>query len=131
MKLIYVAGPYSGKGYSEIHDNIKRAEALSLKLWRLGWSVITPHLNTYHMEQYEDIAYETWLTGDLEQVRRCDAIIVLKNYEHSKGTMGEIEFCKAMSIPIFYESEGVPGPRDLEEKWIVRRSQVLSSAQVG
>jgi hypothetical protein len=33
---------------------------------------------------------------------RCDAMIVVPNWEHSKGTQGEIYEAERLEIPIFY-----------------------------
>ena len=117
MKLIYVAGPYSGNGtYSNIEDNIRHAEQVSLKLLQKGWAVITPHKNTAHYEFWEDfIGYDhkKWLDMSLEILKRCDAIIVLKGYELSKGTLEEIKFAKEHKILLFYEVNGIPDlPRE-------------------
>jgi len=118
MKLIYVAGKYTGKTYSEIDDNIRKAEALSIKLFREGWAVITPHKNMAHYEIYEDdtLDYHTWLDADFEMLKRCDAIIFLKNWYESPGSREEHDFSEKEEIPIFYEKNGLPSPDDLTEK---------------
>jgi hypothetical protein len=46
MKLVYVAGPYRGKGEWEVVQNIRRAETLALAVWKLGAACICPHKNT-------------------------------------------------------------------------------------
>lgn len=39
----------------------------------------------------------------LSQLRKCDFVYVLKNWEDSKGVKIEIERAKELNIPIFYE----------------------------
>ena len=39
----------------------------------------------------------------LSQLRKCDFMYVLKNWEDSKGVKIEIEQTKKLNIPIFYE----------------------------
>ena len=118
MKLIYVAGPYTGKSYSEIDDNIMKAEDVSIMLFTKGWNVFTPHKNTSHYERYEGVAgldYHTWIETTKDMLRRCDAIIMMKEWERSSGSKDELEFATAMKIPIYYEKDGLPNASDLEQ----------------
>lgn len=133
--LIYVSGPYQGKTWSAIEDNIQKAEHASVQLLKLGWAVITPHKNTSHYEKYTPYlphTYEFYLSRDFEIIRRCDAIFVLKDsfeqdfinayksigevaYKNkcfllSEGTRQEILFCEENDILIFYELDGFPSP---------------------
>jgi len=101
MKLVYVAGPFRGPNHWAIAENIRRAEALALEVWRLGASCICPHLNTAHFQGV--LPDDVWLEGDLEQVKRCDAVLVVPGWENSKGTKGEIEFAAAHGIPVFFD----------------------------
>lgn len=114
MKLIYVAGKYSGKTYSEIDDNIKKAEAVSIKLFRKGWAVLTPHKNTAHYEIYEDenLTYETWLNADLEMLKRCDAIFMMPGWDDSAGAQQEYQFALDNDMQIFYLLDDVPSEKE-------------------
>lgn len=117
MKLIYVAGKYTGKTYSEIDDNIFKAEMASIKLLRLGWAVITPHKNTAHYERYEDdnLTYETWIALDLEILKRCDAIFLMRDWEASKGAVQEHEFALENKIEVYQEINVIPRPENHPE----------------
>ncbi len=106
MKLIYVAGAYSG----DTEKNIAEAEAVSIALIRQGFFVITPHKNTSGYEKYEDgkITYDTWLKMDLEILSRCDVVYVMKNSTNSNGTKTEIKHAQKLGIPIIYEKDCPP-----------------------
>ena len=110
MKLIYVAGKYTGKTYSEIDDNIRKAEAASIKLFRKGWAVFTPHKNTSHYEIYEDenLTYHTWIAADDEVLKRCDAIFMLNDWENSKGSVREVKLATDLNLKIYFEKDGIP-----------------------
>jgi len=113
MKVIYVAGKYSGKSYSEISDNIAKAEQAAIQLWRLGWAVICPHKNSAHFEIYEKVAgitYNTWLNGDLELLSRSDAILLLDGWKDSNGAVKEKLKAVELGIPLFYQMDGIPVP---------------------
>lgn len=101
MFVIYVAGPYRGKDNYVIHQNVAKAEALALEVWKMGnAAAICPHLNTEHFQGAAPD--EVWLNGDLELIRRSDALLVVPGYESSSGTRAEIEFAHKWEIPVFY-----------------------------
>lgn len=79
MKVIYVAGKYKANIEWGLVENIRHAERIALELWRQGWAVICPHKNTAHfggsLRGYN--TEREWLDGDLEILRRCDAIYML------------------------------------------------------
>lgn len=115
MKLIYIAGKYTGKTYSEIDNNIKKAEAKAVELIAKkglsGYYPVTPHLNTRHFEIYEtclsDIGYNYWITGTAEMLMRCDGILMLENWENSSGGRMEHQIARENNIPIFYSVDEV------------------------
>jgi len=113
-KLLYIGGPYS---IGNTKENIRRAEMISVNLLRSGFHVITPHKNTAGYEKYEDgnLTYETWLKLDLDILSRCDAIYVMVNSEDSQGVKKEIEFARAMGMPVIYEADYPSNNFDLSE----------------
>lgn len=109
MKVIYVAGPFRGPHHWAIAENIRRAEALALEVWRLGAAAICPHANTAH---FQDAAPDAlWLEGDLEMLRRCDGIIMTPDWNRSAGATAEHEEATRRHIPIFYAVDAL-------ERWL-------------
>lgn len=102
--LVYLAGPIRPKDGKTMEENIAHAKIVALELWKEGYAVICPHANTdlpialADKECKENI----WLGGDLVMLARCDALVVLPDWEGSKGTAGEIAFAKKRKIPIAY-----------------------------
>lgn len=106
MKVIYVAGKYQAKTEWGLVQNIRHAERVALELWGKGWAVICPHKNTAHFGGFLDDAeldHQLWLNGDLELLRRCDAIYMLNNWETSRGARMELELAKNLGLEIYYE----------------------------
>jgi hypothetical protein len=67
MKRAYVSGPYRADTQEGIDQNIAEAREIAVALWRMGYSVFCPHLNTAH---FDGLAPDSvWLEGDLEWVR--------------------------------------------------------------
>ena len=102
-KVVYIAGPFRAASAWEIEQNIRRAETLALEVWRSGIPAICPHTNTrFYQGAAPD---EVWLEGDLEILRRCDALLLTEGWEDSTGTRGEVDEAHRKEITVFEELE--------------------------
>lgn len=99
MKVVYIAGPYRAKSPWEVEQNIRRAEELCLQVWRRGHVGVCVH----SMCRFFSLAApdEVWIEGDLELLSRCDAMLLVPDWENSTGTQGEVEYCRTHGIPFF------------------------------
>jgi len=99
MNVVYVAGPFRADNAWEIEQNIRRAEALALEVWRAGHAAVCPHANNrfYQGAAPDDV----WLKGDLAILERCDAVLLVKGWEGSKGTLQEIDHAEEYGVPVF------------------------------
>lgn len=104
--IIYIAGPYRGASESEVWANIMRARDCAAEVWKRGHVAICPHLNTMLMGGI--LPDERWLSGDLEILRRCDAVC-LYSLRHSSGTDQEIAVAKELGLPIYHGVSEIPG----------------------
>lgn len=105
MKVVYVAGPFRGRDSWEMEQNVRRAEALALDVWRSGAACHCPHANTrfYQGAAADDV----WLDGDLEILSRCDAVLLTPDWERSTGATAEKLHAEALSIPVFYDIDAL------------------------
>ena len=102
MKIAYIVGPYRSKeGINGIVNNIRRAEKVALKYWKLGYCVICPHKNTALMDGVD--TDEMFLEGGEELVRRSDVIVAMNGWDLSLGSIEEIELAKQLGKEIIYE----------------------------
>ena len=101
MKIIYVAGAYRNKTEWGLIENIRHAEKEAIKLWQEGWAVICPHKNTAHFGGL--CPDDTWLKGDIEMLKRCDAIYMLKGWQKSEGANMELATAKNSKLEVIYE----------------------------
>ena len=99
MKVVYVAGPFRGPNSWEIEENIRRAERLSLEVWRLGAAAICPHTNTRFFQGAAPD--DVWLDGDLAILAKADAILMTPDWERSSGARAEFAFANDRHIPAF------------------------------
>lgn len=105
--IIYLAGPIRPKGNQTLEGNVAIAKSIALELWKVGYTVISPHANSDLPVALADKEVEAWrwLGGDLAIIARCDAVVVLPNWEQSEGTKGEIAFARERGIPTTYYPE--------------------------
>lgn len=129
--IVYIAGPFRAKDpkdHWEQEQNIRRAENLALKVWKLGYPCLCPHLNTRFFQGAHGIEDEVWLSGDLEMMLRCDIILALPNYYKSRGAVAEVLIAVKNGIRIFYSLEELKEFKDLQDKE-ERRSLVSISSK--
>lgn len=118
MKLVYLAHKIRDKSHWKHQQNIRAAEAVALELWLLGFAVICPGKNTEHFDGAAPD--DTWLKGDFEIIRRCDAIVMGPGWETSKGARAERAFALINGIPIFFwpgERSDLLNFRDTKTAW--------------
>src|SRR5512135_3583318 len=96
--IVYISGKYSG----DIDKNIAEARRVAIELWEKGFAVICPHLNTAHFEIDCKAKYEDYIKGDIEILSRCDALVVLKDWEDSRGSLKEITAAMRNRMPVYF-----------------------------
>lgn len=104
---IYIAGPM--KGIAE--SNIPAFKAAAVKLRELGYEVVSPHeITEYHpyMTQVQDDGslpthcYHEFIRLDLiELLQSCDTVVLLPNWQISKGATGEVLVAQSVGFPIY------------------------------
>jgi len=105
MKLVYIAGQYRANTVHGIVKNIRKAEKVALKYWRKGYAVICPHKNTALFDG--SAPDKVWLDGDLEILKRCDIIVMMKGWEKSSGSIAELKLAKELKLEIIYEKSNI------------------------
>jgi len=96
--VVYVAGPYRGPTEAAVFANILAAREASIGLWRLGFAPICPHLNSLLMGGA--VTDSDFLQGDIEILARCDAVLLLPNWNSSEGASGERNFAVREGLPL-------------------------------
>ena len=89
--LVYIAGPYRAEGPEAVAANVARARDVAAKLLREGYQVICPHTMTHEMEHYPGLDDQAFLRNGLEQLRVCDAVVMLPGWHDSEGSVREYE----------------------------------------
>lgn len=98
-QIVYTAGAFRGTSHWDQEQNIRRAEQVSLDVWRAGFPCLSPHCNTRYFQGAAPD--EVWLQGDLLMLERCDAVLLVPGWETSSGTLAEVAHAEKLGIPIF------------------------------
>lgn len=108
MKVVYISGRYRDpRGAFYIRANIREAERAALFVWKYGGVALCPHLNTALFDGAFGIPDDTWLKGDFELVRRCDAVWALPGWESSVGASAEVKLANEIGLPVLYDQADV------------------------
>jgi hypothetical protein len=107
MKVVYIAGPFrcpslacpGQQDHFGIHQNVTRAMALALEVWRLGAVALCPHGNTFCLQH--SAPDSVWLEGDMELMRRCDAVLMVPGWSDSRGAIAERLHARERGMPVF------------------------------
>lgn len=106
MKIVYIAGPFrssnpDGKSNAwGVQQNVMRAMARALEVWRRGHAAVCPHSNTMFFQDADGCVDAVWLDGDIEILRRCDAVLTVEGWRQSKGATKEVELAKRWGKPV-------------------------------
>lgn len=104
MRRIYVCGAYSADNVIDVLRNIGRGQRACAELFGLGYSPFCPwHDRTFITDRPDDtFTVEQFYRYSIDWLLVSDAVLVLPNSEHSKGTQEEIRAAIAHGIPVFY-----------------------------
>lgn len=106
MKIAYIAGPFRGPTPWDVECNIRRAEALALRVARCGVFPMCPHTNTRFFDKASGTEDSLWLNGDLLLLERAaDCIVLTADYARSSGARAELNLAVELGLRVFVESE--------------------------
>lgn len=102
---VYVAGPYSADNVLEMLGNMRRGIHKGYRLFQLHYAPFVPWLD-YQLslvdDSVEQLTIQDYYNYSMAWLEVSDAVLVLPNYEHSKGTLAEIARAEELGIPVFY-----------------------------
>lgn len=104
IRMVYVAGKFNGRTQLERREHV--TEAVRCAAWLihclgdLGAYPVVPHGTGEHLYGIgeEPLHY----AGTLELMRRCDAVIMVPDWQKSKGAVAEFEEAKRLGLPVFH-----------------------------
>lgn len=101
--VVFLSGPYRAGTEAQVYKNIQIAREYAMKLWRMDYVVICPHLNSMFMGGI--VEDSVFLAGDLEILKRCDCFFRLPGWQRSKGSLAEIKWATENGMPEVFIGE--------------------------
>lgn len=128
----YLSGPMTGLPYFNFPAFEKGAEILRLA----GWFVYSPRENDAEQKlpgsaegKFEDLGvpFKDVIKLDLWQVCDSDAVFVLPGWEHSRGSLIEVDVAHRVGVPVYTLLEGreIEAPEDKPHEFSSRASGEL------
>jgi len=104
---VYIIGPIRSKwGLIGRLINVWRGRCTAVKLWKAGFAVICPHLNSFAIT-ISGVDEDEIVSKDLEIINRCDFVVLLKGYEKSEGAKIELNYCRRVFKRVYRTINGV------------------------
>lgn len=100
---VYVAGPYSADNVLDVLKNIGHGQKVCGELFQLGFAPFCPwHDKSYVIDFYtEDFTVKQFYDYSIAWLRVSDCMLLIGDWENSKGTLTEKKIAEGMDIPIF------------------------------
>lgn len=103
---IYLSGPISGRDQALVRASFNRTE-IDLRI--LGYEVINP-LNIHGPEE-KNYTWAAYMIADLKAMIRCQAALMLPEWEKSLGARIERRMAMAAGIKVYYSIEDIQRQR--------------------
>ena len=107
-KRIYVAGGMSDPDCLEFLANLRRGIRVSAELLLMGFAPYSPFIDFQFfltLRNNEKITGEMIKAYAMAWLEVSEAVLVLPDYESSKGTITEIKRAEELGIPVYYSIE--------------------------
>ena len=109
MRVVYIAGPYSGKTAAEITEHVAVADKTAELVLLAGHTPVIPHrinASWQDHEHFSDFTLHDWLERlCFPLMQKCDAVLMLAGWERSIGAVIENRHAIELGIPVFYSME--------------------------
>ena len=96
---VYIAGPYRAPTAWMRECQIREAERAGFNVATMGAVPVIPHTMFRFFDGTLVDGY--WLDATLSLLDRCDAVLLVGDWERSEGTLGEIQAAKKKRKPVF------------------------------
>ena len=107
-KRIYLAGSMSDSNCLQFLENLRRGIRVSAQLVLLNYHPFSPFIDFQFflaLRNDEEITLEMIRNYSIAWLEVSDAVLVLPDYESSKGTLAEIKRAHQLGIPVYFSME--------------------------
>lgn len=99
--LVYISGPITAVGDLTVEMNVALAVDVHLELTQRRIPSHCPHLVAAFPSAHK-LSWELWLDLDLAIIDHCTHMLMLPNWESSKGAAREKEYAERTGMPILF-----------------------------
>lgn len=108
MKRVYVAGRYNGDSAADMLRNIGTGVLTCKTLIAQGVAPFCPWLDClYAIQIGVPLMDEDFQAVTLEWLKASDAVLMLKDWERSKGARREKDEAQRLGIPVFFSMQAL------------------------
>jgi hypothetical protein len=106
--LVYVAGPFTASNDWSMAENVREIERWGLRLASLKitggqiWPMM-PHPMTRNF--FKAVSEDQAMAGCFEMVKCCHAMVMIPDWQISRGTLQEKVFAEGEGVPVFTTDE--------------------------
>lgn len=100
---VYISGKITGLDPIEAKHLFHVAR---VEVSKLGCLPICPIHDVDHTAP--DKTWEGYMRRNIRELMACDAILMLRNWKHSKGATEEHDLCLKVGIPVYYSISSLP-----------------------
>ena len=106
MIKVYVAGPYSADNILDVLKNIRTGVSAATLLLQNGFAVYCPFVD-FQFGLSDSLPMDVYKNNSLAFLDSCDVILMLPNWEHSKGAREELKVAMFKNMRVFYDVENL------------------------
>lgn len=103
--LIYIAGPFRAATQWRVEQHVRDAEQAMVAIGKIGQALGVTLMGVCVHSMYrhvgDELPIDTLLDGDLELMRRCDAVLMVGKWQKSAGASAECERAIELFLPVF------------------------------
>jgi nucleoside 2-deoxyribosyltransferase len=99
MKVVYVAGPFTGPTPWHVEQNVRRAELVGRCVAEAGASPLMPHANTRFFTGIQTPQF--WYDATIALLAKSDGLVLIPGYRKSQGTLVELAWARQNGLPVF------------------------------
>ena len=105
--FVYISGKYTDEDMLSTEKHIAAAQELAIDLAKADILYFCPHTHSRLMDFYvPEVTWEYWMRCDLTIIKKlCNCMIMVYNYDSSKGALMESDQAAKLGHPIFLTFE--------------------------
>jgi hypothetical protein len=108
MKRVYVAGKYNDSDVIKILSNMRLGMRTCVEVFKRGFAPFCPWLDyqfSLMLREGENLTVEDYYAYSMAWLEASDCVLMLPNWEDSKGAIAEKKRADELYIPVYYDMD--------------------------